>query len=77
MLVVVVHSFKRYSFEVFCFGFIRVAFPLRCECYACYCPVIKDVEVVLSVSLCMPVGSSHCLCSCVVNRSVYVDIKCM
>jgi hypothetical protein len=75
--VIVVYSFKQYSFELFLF--ISAAFPLRCECYACYYVVLKDVDVMLSVLLCMPAGSSHYLCNCVVNRSVYtyVDIKCM
>jgi hypothetical protein len=53
MLVVVVHSFTRYLFENSCFEFVCAVFPLRRGCYACYCVVIKNVQVVLSVSLCM------------------------
>jgi hypothetical protein len=45
--------------------------------WLCYCVVLKDVDVMLSVSICMHVGYSHCLCNCVVNISVYVDIKCV
>jgi hypothetical protein len=43
----------------------------------CYCVVLKCVGVVIILTMHAPltVGSSPGLCSCVVDRSAYVDIN--
>jgi hypothetical protein len=49
---------------------------LRHGCYVCYCAVLKCVDVVIILTMYAPltVGSSPCLCSYVIDRSVYVDV---
>jgi hypothetical protein len=49
---------------------------LRHGCYVCYRRVLKCVGVVIILTMYAPltVGSSLCLCSCVVDQSVYVEI---
>jgi hypothetical protein len=61
-------------FEVSLFGFICAAF-LAARMFVCSCVVPKYGGVVIIFVMCAPVtvGSSPCLCSCVVYRSVYLD----
>jgi hypothetical protein len=43
----------------------------------CYILCVSTL-VYLYAQVCpLPLVSSHCLCNCVVNRSVYVDIMCV
>jgi hypothetical protein len=45
-------------------------------CYVCYCAALKHVGVVIIFIIYTPltVGCSPCLCSFVVDKSVYVGI---
>jgi hypothetical protein len=69
------HSSKRYCLRSSGSDSFSQHF-LRHGCYVCYCVVFKRVDVVIILAMYAPltVGSSPCLCSCVVHVSVYVDI---
>jgi hypothetical protein len=71
-----VHSSKRGSLRSSGLDSFAQYF-LQHGCYVCYCTVLKCVGVVIILTTYAPltVGSSPCLCSYVVDRSVYVDIK--
>jgi hypothetical protein len=44
--------------------------------FVCYCAALTCGGVVIIIIMCTPltIGSSPCLCSCVVGRPMYVDI---
>jgi hypothetical protein len=68
MLCLGLSSTRPNEVKFFWFGFICIA----AWCYVCYCAVLKSAGVVIILSVTL--GSSPCLCSCVVDQSVYVNI---
>jgi hypothetical protein len=71
-----VHSSKRGSLRSSGL-YLFAQYLLWHGCYVCYCTALKCVGVVIILIMYAPliVGSSPCLCSCVIDGCVYVDIN--